>query len=247
MRRVLKLLGGLFGLVSIVLAVEVYLALSRTHLDDEVGSRPSGLLVGDRDGPPVVTVWFGDSTSTGVGASTFEESVAFGVAAADAARFDRPVALTVFGVSGHQVHEVLDEQIPEFLASGIEPDRIYISVGGNDVTALTRRPTFRSRYRRMLDEIRSAAPDAHITVLGVPDMGSVTRLDWPLRAISGWRGDALDDDVHDAATKRGIRHVDIATETGPAFRKDPDFYLAADLFHPSDEGYQLWIDAVTDR
>ena len=245
MRRILLGVAGVLGLLVVVLVVEVVLARTRPRLDDEVGTRPRDLLVGaDRDGDPVVTVWFGDSTSTGVGATTFETSVAHRVAVADAERLGRPVSVSVFGVSGDQVHEVVNDQLPEFAASGLEPELVYVSVGANDVTALTRRPTFRGRYRTMLDELARLAPDAEIVVLGVPDMGSPPRIDQPLRAIAGWRGRALDTDIRKAAADRSLTWVDIAGETGPPFRADPGRYFSGDDFHPSDDGYALWAEAV---
>ena len=38
--------------------------------------------------------------------------------------------------------------------------------------------------------------------------------------------------------------MNIAAETGPKFRADPDRYLALDHYHPSDAGYAAWADAI---
>ena len=81
-------------------------------------------------------------------------------------------------------------------------------------------------------------------LLGVPDLGAPTRLPQPLRALAGWRGRALDSDVRHLAAGRHALYVAIAGRTGPAFRRHPDRYFAADHYHPDDAGYQLWADAV---
>src|SRR2546426_819940 len=86
-----------------------------------------------------------------------------------------------------------------------------------------------------------------IVILGVPDMGSPTRLLQPLRAVAGWRGRSLDTDVrHLAARTPRAVYVDVAGKTGPAFRAHPATYFARDRFHPNDAGYALWARAVAD-
>ena len=95
----------------------------------------------------------------------------------------------------------------------------------------------------------AAVPDgALLVLLGVPDMGAPPRYLQPLRGIAGLRGRQLDE--VDPVRRRGARracYVDIAGETGPAIRADPDRYFAADGYHPSDDGYALWADAVLEQ
>lgn len=232
-------------LFVVVLAVEVQLARMGAHLDDESGSRPDGLVIGaERSGQPFTMVWLGDSTSTGVGAEDFADSMAVRTAGSVGSAVDKPVSLTVLGVSGAQVHEVLDEQVGELSEN---TDLVLVSVGANDVTHLTRRPTFRHRYGRLVDAIADRAPEAAVVLVGVPDMGAVPRFLQPLRWVTGSRGDQLDDDVAALADRRGLRHVDLAAETGPVFRGDPSRYFADDDFHPNDEGHGVWADAVLDE
>jgi lysophospholipase L1-like esterase len=83
-----------------------------------------------------------------------------------------------------------------------------------------------------------------VIALGVPDIGTVTRLAQPLRAIAGWRASGYDDIVVEEAARAGATYVDIAAGTGPAFRADPDRLLAADHYHPSDAGYGVWTEVI---
>lgn len=234
-------LGALLASFVLVVLVEVQLARMGPRLDDQEGSRPEGLIVGDGKGGPIEIVWLGDSTTTGVGTDDVTEGMAHRTATAVSGELGRPVSLTVLGVSGAQVHEVLDDQLDALPATA---DVVVVSVGANDVTHLTRRPTFRSRYGELLDRVAELVPDADVVAVGVPDMGSVPRFLQPLRWIAGVRGDQLDDDVEAAAAQRDVAYVDLAGRTGGVFRSDPGAYFADDEFHPGPAGQEVWAAAV---
>jgi lysophospholipase L1-like esterase len=151
------------------------------------------------------------------------------------------VQLTVLAVSGDRISDVLDGQLPKLAALPASPELVFISAGANDVTHLTGPVEFRRTYRAVLDAL---PVHAKVVLLGVPDMGSPTRLLQPLRFITGVRGSTIDDVVRGLARDHHATYVDIAGRTGPAFRRDPGRYFAADGYHPNDEGYRLWKDAV---
>lgn len=224
----------------VVLGVQVQMARSGGRLDDEAGSRPERLEV--RPGEdPLHVVWLGDSTTSGVGADEFEDSMAYRVAAGIA---DGPVEVTVLGRSGDQVHEVLDDQLPRL--AGTEADVVLVSIGANDVTAVTRPSTFEDRYRRLVDGIQQAAPDARIILVGIPDLGTAPRIPQPLRQIAGARGGQLTDRIEDVAQDEGVEYVDLGDRTSEIFSSDPERYFAGDDFHPSSAGHEVWADAVLD-
>lgn len=236
MRR--RTIFAVFLTPIVVLGVQVQLARSGTRLADEVGFRPVDASV--RDGAdPLRVVWLGDSTATGVGVDRIEATMAWRVAEAAT---EGAVELTVLGRSGDQVHEVLDDQLPRL--ADADADLVLVAVGANDVTALTRVPTFRARYRELLTGLQGAAPAATIVVLGVPDLGVVPRLLPPLRQLAGVRAAQLDRVIEELAEESGVRYVEMADTTGPVFGSDPDRYFAADDYHPSGEGYRVWAEVV---
>ena len=246
-RRVLVLAALIVVTPLVVLGVEVQLARSSGgRLEDEAGERPRQRAV--RPGEqPLHVVWLGDSTSTGVGAGEFGDSMAWRVAEE---LTDGPVVLTVLGRSGDQVHEVLDEQLPELpevLIPGLD-HVVLVSIGANDVTALTRQSTFEDRYLEMVGRIEATLDDAgveaRIVVVGIPDIGTAPRLLPPLRQLAGFRGGQLDDEIAEVARRRGLHHVDLAGRTSSTFSSDPDRYFAADEYHPSSDGHEVWADAV---
>jgi lysophospholipase L1-like esterase len=187
---------------------------------------------------PLRITWIGDSTAAGVGSSEADHAVSRQVARRLADELGRPIDLTVHAVSGARVADVVAGQVPLVDA---DADVVFISVGANDTTHLTDAGSFAEQYRALLEGL----PDgAAVISLGVPDIGSVTRLAQPLRAIAGWRGGTYDAIVAEEAARAGATRVDLAAGTGPAFRADPDRLLAGDRYHPSDAGYGVWTDVI---
>jgi len=216
-----------------VLGAEVQLARVGPDLPDDAPLDHDGQVGGA--GSSLRMVWLGDSTAAGVGAT----SARFAIPRRVAAQLDRPIEVTNIAVSGDRVRDVVEDQLPQLDA--LRPDVVLISIGANDVTHLTSQADFRRTYAEML----AAMPDgAIVVVLGVPDMGAPPRLAQPLRAIAGLRGRQLDELVRTLADDHGAEYVDIAGETGPTMRSDTARYFAADRYHPSDDGYALWADAV---
>ncbi len=160
------------------------------------------------------------------------------------------LTLTALGRSGDQVHEVLDGQLPvldEVLLPGSE-HVVLVSIGANDVTALTRRSTFADRYRHMVDGIEATLDGtegpARVVLVGIPDIGTAPRLLPPLRQVAGLRGAQLDDEIAGVARERGLHHVDLAGRTSRTFSSDPDRFFSADEYHPSSDGHEVWAGAV---
>lgn len=230
-----------FALGAGVLVVEVLLARRGPDLAPANPYDLDGVVDALRPGQPLRTVWLGDSTAAGLGATSIDGALPRQVARAVAERRDRPVQVTSLAVSGARLDDVLDEQLPQL--TGLEPDVVLISIGSNDVTHLARGATVRRQYGELLDALPGGA---EVVALGIPDFGSVPRFAQPLRAAAGARAEQLDDVVADVARDRGAAYVDIAGETGPAFRDDPDRYFSADRYHPSDAGYARWAAAVVD-
>jgi len=207
-----------------------------------VAGPPEGVdgCVGCAESPaqaPLRMVWLGDSTAAGLGASsaagTLPRQVAVGLG--------RPVELTVLARSGARIQDVVEDQLPR--VDALRPDVVAVSVGANDAVHLTGAGEYADRWRRL-----GPRPGAVVVALGIPDMGSPPRLAQPLRSVVGWRARRLNRSgaPHLAEQGRAI-YVDIAGKTGPAFRRDPGRYFAADRYHPSDAGYRLWADAVLER
>ncbi len=201
----------------VVLGVEVQLARRGPDLPDDTPLVHDGP-IGTGPGAPLRMVWLGDSTAAGVGATSPERAIPRRVAAG----LDRPVELTSLAVSGDRVGDVVADQVDDLAA--LDPDVVLVSIGANDVVHLTSRADFRSGYEQLV----AAVPEgALLVLLGVPDMGAPTRFLQPLRAVVALRGRQLDGVSADVARDHDAVYVDIAGETGPTMRADPDRYFAA--------------------
>ena len=219
-----------------LLVAEVLIARSGTALVSNPPT-PMGAAAGPPGASVATVVWLGDSTAAGVGVTELAETLPEQVAAI----LGQPVTLTVLAHSGDTIADVLKNQLPRVAAA--HPSVVFFSIGANDTTHLTPRGNFRRDYEAVLHGLPSSVH--RVVMLGVPDMGAPTRLLQPLRAVAGWRGEALNSDVrHLAARTPDALYVDIAALTGPSFRKDPARYFAPDHYHPDAAGYALWARAV---
>jgi lysophospholipase L1-like esterase len=236
-RRVRRVLIGAAVIVvafTLLLAAEVQLARHGPDLPDDTPLDHDGRVGGPAD-PALRMVWLGDSTAAGVGASDADHAIPRRVARA----LDRPVEVVSRAVSGDRVADVVDDQLDGLAA--LDPDVVLVSIGANDVIHLTSRDDFRRGY----EALAAAVPDgALLVILGVPDMGAPDRYLQPLRAIAGFRGRELEEVSEAVARDHDAVYVDIAGETGPTMRSDRRRWFAADRYHPSDDGYRLWADAV---
>jgi lysophospholipase L1-like esterase len=232
-RRVVVGVAAVPTVAAAVLGIEIQLARIRPSSSYGPPLALSGL-VGQANITPLRVTWLGDSTAAGVGASGPGGALPRQVAALDTG----PEQLTALAVSGARVSDVVRDQLPH-----VPPDTevVFISVGANDVVHLSTIGAFRHRYGQLLAAL---PPKASVVLLGIPDMGSPTRLAQPLRAIVGWRGRAFDGVVRALARAHHAGYVDIAGRTGPAFRHQPGRYFFSDHYHPDDAGYRLWAAAV---
>ena len=241
-----RLLAGAFLGGALLLGAEILAAVNGHRLDPSAsillepeppgGSEASGASGwgGASDGS---IVWLGDSTAIGYGAS----SAANGLPARLSVLLGHQVRPAVLARGGARIRDVVEHQLPRL--SGSVPALVFISVGANDVMHLTRRKSFLRDYETLLSQL---PPDAPVILLGVPDMGALPRLRQPLRAVAGWRSRSLDALVRDLAGARSgsCRHIDMGALAGPVVRRDPRRYLAADRYHPNDEGYALCAEMV---
>ncbi len=222
----------------LLLGAEVLHAVNGPQLEPREPYELSGL-VGSTGGEPLHMVWIGDSITAGVGATDPSATVPRLVAAA----LGRSVRLDVYGSSGERVAGALADQVPRLEQLGEAPDVVVVEIGANDVTHLTGREVFRATYTMLLERV-SATGARHVLALGIPAFGTAPRFLQPLRAIVGWLGGRLDEEVRTAAAANRATYVDIAGRTSEPFDEDPGRYYADDDFHPSDAGYRLWADAV---
>ena len=237
-RKVLLGLATLILVAALVIAVEIWLALRREYLPTDPPLALGGTF-GDQDAAPLRFVVLGDSTAAGLGAE--DASGAYATVLAERLARDRDVRveLTVLGLSGARVADVLHEQVPR--VAELEPDLVFVGIGANDVTHVTSLGRIRRDMTAALQQLK--ATGAAVAIAGAPDMRASA---WhqPLRSLAGIRGEQVASAIEDVGRAQGVGVVELANETGPFFEEDPGAHFSADDFHPSAAGYRRWADAI---
>ncbi len=237
-KRIVFVALGLVVAVALLLGVEVIVAMQREYLPTTPALSIGGTF-GDVDARPLTFVVLGDSTAAGVGAGSADDAYPTRLARLIAREHFFRVRLLALGVSGARVADVLDEQLPRALDE--DPDVVFVGIGANDVTHVTRLDDVDDDMGALLDTLRERG--VATVVAGPPDMRSPVFLE-PLRTIVGWRGQAVAERIEAAARNAGAGVVPLADGTREFFAEDPDRYYAEDDFHPSAAGYALWADVI---
>jgi lysophospholipase L1-like esterase len=244
------LLGGFAGLVAIQLVrlrrLEFLPAHPGFYVDRVVGQEGA-----DRE--PLRMLVLGDSTTAGVGVDRAEDALPTRLAEAVAAERGRRVHVMSYGWTGARVADLLRDQLPRSLRpapeGGTRPallpraDIVAIVIGANDATNRTPPRRFRSDLRRLLAEIRTAAPEAEVVLAGVPIFRGALRQVEPLMLLTDQYGRLLRRAQREEALAAGIAFADLARDATPRMRLRRDT-LSTDGFHPSAVGYQIWAEVI---
>ena len=226
----------IIGGFAVLLAAEVLLIFRRDFpLKDPDG--PIRGEFGDPSLPELRFVVLGDSTSVGVG-TTPEKSFPWLLATRLGERFH--VILEVVGFGGATVGDLLDNQVPRALA--LKPDLLLVEVGANDTTHVTPPWVVRSKFSEALDRLRET--DVPLVVSGPPDMGAITFMAQPLRALAGLQSDTVTRIIESEVRKRALPYVNLQEGVRRA-KLPPGFeYYSSDEFHPGEGGYGLWAEIM---
>jgi len=181
----------------------------------------------------------GDSIIAGVGAGTLERALVGCTARALADALDVAVEWEAHGRSGATSVEVLTELVP-----AIDPrpaDAIVVSVGVNDVTALSTIRAWRANLRALVAALHRHSPGAVMVVAGLPPLRVFPLIPEPLRRVIGLRGETLDAVSRELLRGHpGVFHVTVSFDL-----REGSF--CADGFHPSESSYIEFGQAMAAR
>lgn len=237
--------GAAGGLTVSALAAVAYLQARATVAGQVLAGAHVGGHVGDASGPvDCRVVWLGDSLAAGLGAISPELSLPRLVAMG---RNER-TRLHVFAQPGASSHDVVASQLPALhqLRHGLweigeSIDAIGITVGANDIAAMTPRPRFRHNVARIID----AAEGLPVVLVSIPQLNDAIRLPPPLRTFASWRASWLDRVLRAAARHHdNVHYASVRQRPEWIRRRDLQNFLAADRFHPSGAGYAVWASRV---
>lgn len=199
----------------------------------------AGQRYGKIAGPnPLRLLVFGDSTAAGVGAESQGEALSGVLSRELHERLGRGVEWQLQGRSGVTSGELRSYFLP---AATSEPyDIVFLAIGVNDVMHMRTKRQFANDLAAILDDLRTASPEAWIIVPGIPRMERFPSLPEPLSKVLGARAHRMN---------RGARQVIEGryriVHAKPWPLGKPGFF-AVDQFHPSATGYALWARAALD-
>ncbi|MCH8498580.1 MAG: SGNH/GDSL hydrolase family protein [Marinobacter sp.] len=185
--------------------------------------------------PDLSLLILGDSAAAGVGVE--HQQAALSGRLVDALRPLRVrwqlVAQTGLGVSDYlaQTHRLPDGPV----------DVLVISLGVNDVTSRLPASTWIQQVDQLLTLLRGRYQPQQVLFTAVPPMHEFPALPQPLRWFLGARAKAFNRKLAALlATRPGVQFVDVAFEKAPGV-------MASDGFHPGENGYRIWANALADR
>jgi acyl-CoA thioesterase-1 len=239
--RTHKILSMLIILVAVILtfAVIELLIIKYSGTPVAIPAIPREITkFGSEESAPLTYVVMGDSTAVGQGGD-YEKGIALSTAHLLAER--HLVTFQNVSISGARLRDVQRQQVPRAIA--LKPDVVLVSVGANDVTHLTSLHTVQVTINTIIDSLRTANPNVKIVLTGAPQMGSVPRFPEPVASIARARTNSVNSEFEKMAAEKHVTFGYIARDTGPIFDGHPELF-AADKFHPTTAGYQVWIPVL---
>lgn len=234
---------GIFA--ALVGGAWLYMYLSYAHIYHKIGNAhlvfphvEQLYTIGNSSGgAPETYVSLGDSLTAGVGVDSYTESYPYTLA--EKLAVTSKIHLRNFAYPGAKTRDVI-AGLPAALEA--KPDIVTLLIGTNDIHDKISAAQFETNYRLILDELTQKTK-ADIYAVSIPFIGSRTLLLPPYNYYFDYRTAELNDVIQRVAAEYKIPYVDIATPTRALFKADGPLY-AADSFHPSAAGYQLWSDIL---
>lgn len=179
----------------------------------------------------------GDSTGTGVGASSgggYPERLLRRLQAA------RPgIRLLNLCQSGATTLDVIETQLPD--AVKLRPSLITVGVGINDVGMGLPEESFAANLQTLLLRLRKLA--APLALLNIPDLALAP-------AVAAMRGSSyqrrielFNEHLESAAALHGVLLIDLFTLSRERLQDGNDLF-SPDGFHPSAKGYETWAELI---
>ena len=207
----------------------VFLLKSTARLDAISNSFVREYAVGQPTDPPLIYIALGDSTVQGTGCERFDQTLPYYLAKSLAARGNYVHVLNL-GISGARIADVRTQQLPKLAA--LKPNFISLNIGANDTTHFTSPIS----YERDMSAILDAFGTTSLIVANTPDMLGIPALPLPFGLVAK-HGAIIQNRILQRLTSS--RNIEVINLYDDGKLSTEDLY-AADMFHPSPQGYLRW-------
>jgi lysophospholipase L1-like esterase len=196
-----------------------------------VAARPAGA------GGEIVYVALGDSTGVGVGARTgggYPQRLA-----ARLERAGRAVRLVNLSETGATAADLLRHQLDRLTAA--QPTLVTLAIGANDVGF----GRTEAEFAHDLEALGARLSTLHVPVVAatIPDVSLAPAAAGATPALLD-RISRFNAEIRRAAVRYGWRLVDLYQQSRSFLAAGTQRLFSDDGFHPSDEGYERWADAM---
>ena len=221
-------------LLPVALPMAVLTRRSTLRLAHAAGPR-QGVAGDSHSGEPLRLLLIGESTVAGVGASCLDLALAGRLAHALANRMGRPVAWRACGENGITAAGAVERLLPDVQDEPV--DLLMLVFGVNDTTHFSSGRVWEESLLALARPFSQRG--SCVAFASVPPLQYFTALPWFLRCLLGWRARLLDRQLQALAAREGVGYCSTTLE----MRIE---YLAPDGYHPSQRGYEVWADSMTD-
>jgi lysophospholipase L1-like esterase len=142
-----------------------------------------------------------------------------------------------YAVSGVRINEVIQTQL------SFEPvDLVFVSVGANDVTAFGNRTDFADSVKTLISKLKLLAKK--VIWVNIPDFVTVPVLLPPLNLYLSNSAKNFNIAGKSSITNAGFEYINVYDDARRPFQDDPTRLYSEDKYHPSQAGYQIWVELL---
>ena len=225
-----------FGSLLLLPALALQGVLTRRRVPRLPSAKPphNGLIAGRE--PSIRVLAIGESSVSGVGLASSEETVAAATARLLARITNRSIAWRSHGLSGASVREGVRRLLP---CVACEPvDLVIVAFGANDAMEYRSPGGFADDLEELVRAMRARIGDAAVVIAGVPPMDCFPALPSLLRTVLGWRSEALQ--VAAECLSSRLPRVVVERFAAPI---EPRLFTI-DGFHPNAQAHALWGEGI---
>jgi lysophospholipase L1-like esterase len=190
--------------------------------------------------PGLKVAVLGDSTALGQGTDSVEQSFSFQYIDKYIIPNYENIQYRNFAVSGVKTQSALESQLPKLIQ--FEPDLLFVSIGANDVTGLSGEKVFVEQFTKLADTI--AKMKIKVVWMSIPDFITSPILLPPLRDYLSMTANKYNKLGKTIVVEQGFYYVDVFDSTRKEFLDKATLYFSIDKFHPSKDGYSLWVREI---
>lgn len=184
----------------------------------------------------------GDSLTSGVGVSNYEQSYPYLVAQKIASTSTKVIHLN-YSYPGAKTNDLIKNLLPKIIID--KPDIITLLIGTNDVHDYISKDEFKNNYETILIQLKTKT-NAKINVISIPFIGTNSLIYPPFNYYYNSRIINFNKVIKELADSNNINYIDLTTPTAQ-YSSSISTYYSIDNFHPSNLGYMTWAKIIYDN